>query len=433
MLKATDTVSGVTGSAAAALTVTVDTIAPNAPLEVGASIVNGAQVQLSGTAEANSTLHVYDGIKMVGSATTGATGNWTVTTLSLSGGSHSLTATATDAAGNTSALSLPLDPVIGSATPPSIPSGSTGIVQVGNNYFLGSSTGPELQYHGAAVTTGQFQDWIPIGSVQVDGGGYDVAWKNSSGQFTFWATDSQANFQSYPTHGVALAGNSTTVESYETIFHQDLNGDHTIGVPGATVTPITPTPTPTTPASGVNFSSLTESSSNVVTIEGTADASSQVKMYDGKAYIGTTTASADGTWSFTSSSAVSNTVHIFKAQELDSTSHVVATSGNAILGSTGNDTFTSSAANDLFLGNRGHDTFVFATSFGNDVIQDFSAGVRGQDVIQFSKSVFDSFASVLAHATQIGQDVVISADASDSLTLKNTKLSSLQSQDFHFS
>src|SRR5262249_42923514 len=163
-------------------------------------------------------------------------------------------------------------------------------VQVGNNYFLGS-TGPELKYHGGAVTTGQFQDWVPISSVKVDGG-YDVAWKNSSGQFTFWATDSQGNFQSYPTHGVALAANSTTVESYETIFHQDLNGDHTIGVPGATVTPTTQSPT--TPASAVNFSSLTENSSSVVTIQGTADAFSQVKMYDGKAYIGTTTAGADG-------------------------------------------------------------------------------------------------------------------------------------------
>ena len=53
-------------------------------------------------------------------------------------------------------------------------------------------------------------------------------------------------------------------------------------------------------------------------------------------------------------------------------------------------------------------------------------------MVQFSTSVFDSFASVLAHAAQVGQDVVISADANDLLTLKNTKLSALNSHDFHF-
>jgi len=69
----------------------------------------------------------------------------------------------------------------------------------------------------------------------------------------------------------------------------------------------------------------------------------------------------------------------------------------------------------------------------HDVIKDFGAGARSHDVIQFSKNVFDSFASVLAHATQVGQDVVISADADNSVTLKNTKLSAIDRHDFQFS
>ena len=312
------------------------------------------------------------------------------------------------------------------ATPPPTPSGSTDLVQVGQNYFLGGSSGPELKYHGAAVTTGQFQDWIPVHSVQVDGGGYDVAWKNSSGQFTFWATDSQGNFQSYPTHGVALAGNSTTVESYETIFHQDLNGDHTIGVPGTTAT-LTAL-TPTTPASAVNFSSLTESSSNVVTIQGTSDAFSQIKMYDGKAYIGTTSAGADGTWSFTSSSAVSNTVHTFNAVDVDSAVH---SSGSAILGSTGANTLTSTSGNDLFLGNGHPDTFVFAANFGQDVIKDFVAGgsVARHDPVQQER--VRQLRRRFGACTQNGNDVVIAAGA-DLLTMKNVKISALDKTDFHF-
>jgi Ca2+-binding RTX toxin-like protein len=125
-------------------------------------------------------------------------------------------------------------------------------------------------------------------------------------------------------------------------------------------------------------------------------------------------------------------VHTYTAQEIDSAGHVVASSGSAILGSTGNNTLKSTSGNDYFVGDGGADTFVFAANFGNDIIKDFGATGRSHDVIQFSKSVFDSFASVLAHATQVGQDVVISADAGDSLTLKNTKLTALDRQDFHF-
>jgi Ca2+-binding RTX toxin-like protein len=168
-----------------------------------------------------------------------------------------------------------------------------------------------------------------------------------------------------------------------------------------------------------------------VTFKGIADAGSQIKLYDGTQSLGTVKSGADGIWSFTSSSAVSNTVHTFTAQELDSTGHVTASSGPAILGTTGNDTLTSTAGNDLLGGHGGQDTFVFTANFGNDVIKDFAAGSRGHDTIQFSNNVFDSFASVLSHASQAGQDVVISA-GNDSLTLTNTKIGALNSHDFHF-
>jgi Ca2+-binding RTX toxin-like protein len=122
---------------------------------------------------------------------------------------------------------------------------------------------------------------------------------------------------------------------------------------------------------------------------------------------------------------------VFTAQEVDSTGQVVAkNSGAAILGES-HSTLTSTSGNDLLVGNGHSDTFVFAANFGNDVIQNFDASGQGHDTIQFSKSVFDSFASVLSHASQVGQDVVISS-GSDTLKLLNTNLSALHSQDFHF-
>ena len=74
---------------------------------------------------------------------------------------------------------------------------------------------------------------------------------------------------------------------------------------------------------------------------------------------------------------------------------------------------------------------MFAANFGHDVIRDFGAVGQSHDVLQFSKNVFDSFASVLSHASQAGADVAISA-GSDTLLLKNTKLGDLDSHDFRF-
>jgi hypothetical protein len=174
-----------------------------------------------------------------------------------------------------------------------------------------------------------------------------------------------------------------------------------------------------------------KNSSDIVTIKGVADANGQIKLYDGNTSLGTVNTAADGTWAFTTSSAVSDTVHTYTAKQIDSTGQVVGTSGSAILGTTGSNTLKGTPGNDIFVGGDHGDTFVFAANFGRDVIKDFVAAGSAHDTIQFSKSEFTSFADVLAHATLNGNDVVIAAGA-DSLTLKNVKMSALDKTDFHF-
>ena len=56
---------------------------------------------ISGTAEANSTVEVFDNGNTLGTTDADNTGAWSLTGLTLGEGSHSLTATATDEAGNT--------------------------------------------------------------------------------------------------------------------------------------------------------------------------------------------------------------------------------------------------------------------------------------------------------------------------------------------
>ena len=101
---------------------------------VGDGITNAKSLTLTGTAEANSTVKVYDGATLLGSATANGTGAWSYTTGSLANGAHSLTATATDAAGNTSVASSALGVTIDTTAPvaPSIASFSTDSGTVGD-------------------------------------------------------------------------------------------------------------------------------------------------------------------------------------------------------------------------------------------------------------------------------------------------------------
>ena len=115
-------------------------------------------------------------------------------------------------------------------------SGATSLTQVGSNYFLyanGTTTGPELKMQNSPVFAGQFSPWTPIGAEQT-ASGYEVALKNTStGQFSVWNTDLNGNYAGDAIH-IANASDPA-LEAIETSFHQDLNGDGTIGSPGTTV------------------------------------------------------------------------------------------------------------------------------------------------------------------------------------------------------
>ncbi|RDT62579.1 hypothetical protein DXF97_39040, partial [Klebsiella pneumoniae] len=94
----------------------VDTVAPGAPAIVSitddvapgtgtlgsGSSTNDPRPQLTGTAEAGSTITIYDNGIAIGTAIVGSNGSWSFTpSVNLSEGSHQLTVRATDVAGNT--------------------------------------------------------------------------------------------------------------------------------------------------------------------------------------------------------------------------------------------------------------------------------------------------------------------------------------------
>ena len=93
----------------------IDTLAPTAPVvssivpDTGSGsadeLTNSTTVAVNGTADANSTVMLFNGATQVGTTSANGSGNWTVTNVVLSEGANNLTATTTDAAGNTSAAS----------------------------------------------------------------------------------------------------------------------------------------------------------------------------------------------------------------------------------------------------------------------------------------------------------------------------------------
>jgi serralysin len=108
--------------------------------------------------------------------------------------------------------------------------GATSLAQIGNNYFLyNGGIGPALKYNGAAVVPGQFGTSVLIGAEQT-ASGYDVAWRvQGTDQYAVWTTDSSGNFIANVTNTVL--GTSAALESFESAFHQDLNGDGVVGLP----------------------------------------------------------------------------------------------------------------------------------------------------------------------------------------------------------
>lgn len=95
---------------AAAATWTVDTVAPDAPriLEPLAGSTTGPFPRFGGVAEPGSTVTVKDGGTTICTATATADGTWSCTgSTAFTAGMHTVTATAADAAGNTSQPSLP--------------------------------------------------------------------------------------------------------------------------------------------------------------------------------------------------------------------------------------------------------------------------------------------------------------------------------------
>lgn len=103
-----------------------------------------------------------------------------------------------------------------------------------------------------------------------------------------------------------------------------------------------------------------------------------------------------------------------------------------LFGEFGDDILNGGEDNDELNGGLGNDQFVFDPNFGHDTVTDFESGVGLGDMLRFDSTIFSSFEQVLAAATQVENDTIITVDENNSVTLSNVQRSTLTADDFGF-
>lgn len=375
-------------AASAALNVTVDTQPPTAPDFISATLASGSTITTSGAAEAGSTVKLYDGSILLGTVVAASNGTWSINTGALAAGPHKLSATATDAAGNQSASSNVLAAVVG-ITVEAI--GTTSFTKVGTNFYMSNADAAVLlKYGGVAVTAGQFGTWAPV-AAEATSSGYDVAWKDSvSGNYSVWATDSNGNFASKILNNVSAT--SSSFESIETAFHQDLNGDGVIGVPPVTST----TSSMTSTATSIEASGATslDKFGNTYLLDSIGGSQGPSLKYAGAAVV----AGQFGTWSPIGAEARSGGYDVAWKDSVTGQYSVWSTDSN------GN--FTSKILNSV----SGADASL------KSIEAVFYQDLNGDGVINTPSTVLDISGKVVLALGNMSQSVTIEAGAKLELT-----------------
>ena len=295
--------AGNTGAASTPLSVTIDTTAPSVPgaidLDSGSdtglsnsdNVTSDTTPTFNGTAEANSTVTLYDtdGTTVLGTTTADGSGNWTITSSTLAGGSHTLTVKAKDAAGNESGASSSLSVTI-DTTAPNAPTGLDLLAGsdsgTSNTDNITSNNTPTVSGAGAepgsTVTLYDTNGTTVLGTATADSSGnWSVTTSTlADGAHTLTAkvTDTAGNV------GVASSSLTVTIDST---------------APGASGTPVLASGSD----SGVsNADNITSDTTPTITGSG-AEAGATVTLYDtnGSTVLGTATADGSGNWSITSS------------------------------------------------------------------------------------------------------------------------------------
>jgi hypothetical protein len=313
--------AGNQSDAGSAYTAMLDTVAPNTPVIstitddvalITGTVASGGSsndtvLVIAGTAEANSSVTLYNGSTSLGTTSANSSGVWSFTTATLTNGStYTFNATATDGAGNVSAASTNYTVTVDTAAPPA------------PSFALTSDSGSN---NSDGVTND--------GTVTVSDLETNATWEYSTDSGSSWTTGSGSSFAlaagSYAIGAIRvrqtdLAGNTTVTPSQnDAVITVDLTAPTTT----VAVTAITDNVGifTGTVASGATTDDTSLSISG--TISAALAAGETVRIYDGSEFLGNATVFDDGTtWSYADTRTLTNT------QSISYTAQVADAAGN---------------------------------------------------------------------------------------------------------
>jgi VCBS repeat-containing protein len=287
------------------------------PIVVGQT-TNDNTPTLTGTAEVGATVNIYDGTTLVATTTADVLGNWIVTTSTLGDGPHSLTATATDAAGNVGPSSAgfaitidtvaPVVPILLAVTD-DVTGGAFGALTNGQ---LTNDNKPTLTGTAEAGSTVSVYDGTTLlGTTVATGGNWSftpaTGLSDGSHTLTVTATDAAGNVSPATGNFVIVVDATAPVMPVITTIIDDV--PNIVGAVG--------NGQPTNDAQP--------------TLNGTAEANSTVQIYDNGALVTTVTASAAGTWTWTPPAALAQGNHSYTVTSTDAAGNLSATSTAAAI------------------------------------------------------------------------------------------------------
>uniref|UniRef100_UPI0035C851BB beta strand repeat-containing protein n=1 Tax=Burkholderia pseudomallei TaxID=28450 RepID=UPI0035C851BB len=274
-------------------------------------LTKDSRVTISGTASAGDVVTLMDGATSVGQVTADASGNWTIQTASLADGTHSLTASAVDLAGNTSPASSTLPVTVDTINPPpaltlsplsdTFGSGTSGT----NHDNITSATMPT--FNGTAAAGSYVQLYDVTGGTTVSVGS---AVADSSGGWTTTLTSPLSGSASGVSHtlvavGVDPAGNTSTVSGPDVVVIDNAAA----ALPGPTMASASDT--------GASSSDgITSNTAPVFTGTG-AEAGALVTIYANGTSVGHATADASGNYTIQSNALGADGRYQITAQQVD--------------------------------------------------------------------------------------------------------------------
>lgn len=293
-----------TPPAAPVIASVADNTAPVTGIVPNGGSTNETRPTLSGTGEAGSTISIYNGSTLVGTAQVQANGSWSFTpSTSLGAGIWNLTATATDAAGNTSAASEIRSFTI-DTTPPAAPVIDT--VYDGTGPITGNLSPGQITDEARPVISGTREANTTLRL-------YD-----NGTLLAEIPADNSSSWRYTPDTSLATGNHIITVIAVDAAGNASPVSD-SVNFVVDTTPPLTPVITSVSDDQAPGLGTIANGQSTndpTPTFSGTAEAGTTITLYENGLVVGTTTAQPDGAWSVSTSTLASGT-HVITAVATD--------------------------------------------------------------------------------------------------------------------